>query len=388
MPERSMRRIDPLAALASFPLTVLSACAAPLTAVFLMLQHINDVDYPMVMIAALALVVVASALMVVQVTAANAVRSQFSTAAHAVIVGLVVVAATLAAFAQWRSNEMLRDDWGPLAVGILLLGIAPYRSIRSLIIAAAASAVAIGTLAAVQAQTMHAEVMDTAVPTMAYVVLAVVPVLALASGGIAYAMAAVQSRERWQRLTEEVARGNSSTLRDPIARSVQHERVTVLDREVVPFFSAVLQEDRITLADTERAQEIASTVRGIMVEEANRSWLHSAVDEISERAGVSPGDVHDPRNLTDRMSFGQRAAVRALLDALFTHPGFQPAGFSAIAASSGSHYSVRITAVVHGKPRVLGRVAAPYLAVIRVVFCVLEVTMRSPNLTLRFSYEH
>jgi hypothetical protein len=388
MPERSMRRIDPLAALASFPLTVLAACAAPLTAVLLMLQHIDDIDYPLVMVAALILLTIASAGMVLRVAAANAVRSQFSTAAHAVIVGLAIVAAALAAVAQWRSNEMLRDDWGPLAVGILLLGIAPYRSIRSLIIAAGASAMAIGSLAAVQAQTMQAEVMDTAVPTMAYVVLAVVPVLALAAGGVAYAMAAVQSRERWQRLTEEVARANASTLRDPIARSVQHERVAVLNREVVPFFSAVLQEDRVTRSDTERAQGIASTVRGIMVEEANRSWLRSAVDEISARAGVEAGDVHDPRNLTARMTFGQRAAVRALLDALFTHPGFQPAGFSAIAASSGSHYSVRITAVVHGKPRALRRVAAPYLAVIRAVFCVLEVTMRSPNLTLRFSYEH
>lgn len=388
MPERSMRRIDPLAALASFPLTVLAACAAPLTAVLLTLQHLNDVDYPLVMAAAFVLLIAASALMVFQVVAANAVRSQFSTEAHVFVVVLAVSAAALAAAAQWRSNDVMRDDWGSLVVGILLLGVAPYRSIRSLVIAAAASAVAMGALAAVQAQTMHSLVMDTTVPAMAYVVLAVVPVLALASGGIAYAMAAVQSRERWQQVSEEVARTNASTLRDPIARSAQQERVNVLDREVVPFFSTLLRDERVTVTDTNRAQEIATTVRGIMVDEANRSWLQSAVDEIALRSGVAAGEVHDPRNLTGRMTFGQRAAVRALLDALFTHPGFEPSGFTAIAASSGSHYSVRLTAVVHGKPRALRRVSSPYLAVIRAIFCVLEVTMRSPNLTLRFSYEH
>jgi hypothetical protein len=383
MPERSMRRIDPLATLASFPLTVAAACAAPFLAVLLTSQHLDDIDSAFVMFVAIVVLVVACVLLVVHVMLANAVRRQFSAFAHSVIVVLGVLAALLAAVAQWRSNELLRDDWGPLAVGVLLLGLAPYRPIRSLFISAAGAAFVIGGLAAVQAQQI-----GSAAPTMAYVVLAVVPVLAPAAAGIAYAVAAVQSRERWQRMTEEVARANASNLRDPIARSVQHERVALLEREVVPFFTSVLQQVEITPADTARAHNIAKTVRGIMVVEANRSWIGATVDEVADRAGVERGYVSDTERLSDRMSFGQRAAVRALLDALLTDPGFEPASFSAAVTASGSRSSVRITATLHEKPRGLSRTVAPYLAVIRAVFLDLEVTVRSSDLTLRFSYEH
>jgi hypothetical protein len=384
MVERSMRRIDPLATLASFPLTVAAACAAPLVAVLLTAQHIDEIDSPGLMASALLVLLAACVLLVNRVLSANAVRQQFSSLTHLTIVGLVVLAAVLAAAAQWRSNDMLRDDWGALAVGILLLGIAPYRSIRSLIISGAVAAAIIGGLAAVQAQPMVSEV-----PTVAYVVLAMTPVLALAAGGVAYAVAAVQSRERWQLVTEEVARANASNLRDPIARSVQQERVTLLDREVVPFFSGLLSRDSITPNDAEHAQRIATTVRSIMVAEANRSWLGSTIDELAERAGVGPlGAVMDLGKVSDRMTFGQRAALRALLDALLSHPGFNASTFSAVAAASDNRCSVRITASVCARPRTVNHVVAPYLAVIRAVFCDLEVTVASPDLTLRFSYEY
>jgi len=384
VPERSMRRIDPLATLASFPLTVAAAAAAPIIAVLLTMQHLDEIDSAAIMVAALLVLILACATLVSRVMAANAVRQQFSAGTHLTIVGLAVLAATLASIAQWRSNEMLRDDWGPIAVGILLLGIAPYRSIRSLIVSGGIAAVLIGLLTAIQAQPMVSPV-----PTMAYVVLAMTPVLALSAGGVAYAIAAVQSRERWQLVTAEVARAHASNLRDPIARSVQQERVTLLDREVVPFFTSVLQRQTITADDTERAQRIAGTVRGIMVAEANRSWLGATVDEIATRRGIPPLDVvSDPSRSTDRMTFGQRAAARALLDALISHPGFDPNAFTAATVTTPTHFSMRITATVASRPRRLNKVVAPYLAVIRAVFCDLEVTVASPNLTLRFSYEH
>ena len=384
MAERSMRRIDPLATLASFPLTVAAASAAPIIAVLLTVQHLDEIESPAIMVAALLVLMTACATLVFRVMAANAVRQQFSAVTHLTIVGLAVLAATLASIAQWRSNEMLRDDWGPIAVGILLLGIAPYRSIRSLIVSGGVAAVLIGLLTAIQAQPMVSPV-----PTMAYVVLAMTPVLALSAGGVAYAIAAVQSRERWQLVTAEVARAHASNLRDPIARSVQQERVMLLDREVVPFFTSVLQRQSITVDDTERAQRIAGTVRGIMVAEANRSWLGATVDEIATRRGIAPLDaVTDPGRSSDRMTFGQRAAVRALLDALISDPGFDPNTFTAATVTSTTQFSMSITATVASRPLRLNKVVAPYLAVIRAVFCDLEVTVASPNLTLRFSYEH
>ena len=384
MPERSMRQIDPLATLASFPLTVAAACAAPIIAGLLTVQHLDEIDSPVIMIAALVVLVMACVILVVRVMAANAVRQQFSAVTHMTIVGLAVLAAALASIAQWRSNEMLRDDWGPIAVGILLLGIAPYRSIRSLVVSGGIAALLIGLLTAIQAQPMVSPV-----PTMAYVVLAMTPVLALSAGGVAYAIAAMQSRERWQLVTAEFARAHASNLRDPIARSVQHERVMLLDREVVPFFTSVLQRQSITTDDTDRAQRIASTVRGIMVAEANRSWLGATVDEIATRVGTPPlNAVSDLGRSTDRMSFSQRAAVRALLDALISHPDFDPSTFTAATATTATHVSMSITATVASRPRCLNNVVAPYLAVIRAVFCDLEVTVASPNLTLRFSYEH
>ena len=384
MAERSMRQIDPLATLASFPLTVAAACAAPVIAVLLTVQHVSEIDSPAIMVAAILILVVACAALVLRVIAANAVRQQFSAVVHITIVGLAVLAATLASIAQWRGNEMLRDDWGPIAVGILLLGIAPYRSIRSLIVSGAVAAVLIGVLTAIQTQPMVSPV-----PTMAYVVLAMTPVLALSAGGVAYAIAAVQSRERWQLVTAEVARAHASNLRDPIAQSVQQERVMLLDREVVPFFESVLQRQTITAGDTDRAQRIASTVRGIMVAEANRSWLGATVDEIAARVGIPPmNTAADPVGASDRMTFGQRAAVRALLDALIGHPDFDPSTFTASTTTSATHFSMLITATVASRPRNLNKVVAPYLAVIRAIFCNLEVSVASPNLTLRFSYEH
>jgi hypothetical protein len=173
---------------------------------------------------------------------------------------------------------------------------------------------------------------------------------------------------------------------------VHDDRVSILNESVVPFLRVVMKQDAVTATDRDRARSIASTIRSAMVADVDRSWLDSILDRLAADRSDSavPGSevVQDPHRAASGMTTEQRVVIRAVLLALYDHPGFDSDGFAILITVNGSVASVTVTAKLDDDESVSRSDLAPYLAVLRIAFGDLQVAFQRPTLTLKFSYEH
>jgi hypothetical protein len=160
----------------------------------------------------------------------------------------------------------------------------------------------------------------------------------------------------------------------------------------VPFFSGLLSRGQIASSDRVAARDIAASIRSVMVADVDRSWLDSVVDEIAtERLNVGvPGSevVEDPHRLASGMTTEQRIVVRAVIIALFDHPGFDPDGFAVVVARDDDWAVVTLSAKLDSDDSIPRSGLAAYFAVLRIAFGDLNLSFQRPTLILRFSYEH
>jgi hypothetical protein len=250
--------------------------------------------------------------------------------------------------------------------------------------AAVISAIFIGFLTLLRAEQLSAHA-----PVFAFVVVAITPMLALCFGACVFSSGLVRSIQKWQRRALVATQNLTRELREGIARSVQQDRVTILNRDVVPFFSEVLAREGITDEDRDRARSIADSIRSVMVAEFDRSWLENLI----ELAGGVGSDhaagvvVVDPDRVAPAMTTDQRTAVRALLVAMIDFPGFDRSDLRIRLSRSGPGCHGRVTAKLDVTDYTLRSALAPYFAVMRAVFADFQIDFAHSTLTLRFSYE-
>jgi hypothetical protein len=332
-------------------------------------------------LALLALALLAAAIFIV-FRQTSAYRAPLGRTSYVLVLVLVVAAYFIHIGATIGHNRFSQDDWGLPAMGLLLLAFAPYRPASEIAVTGAALAcfVGLGTL-------IQEPWFVTKAPPDAFVIVSVTPLVALCFGAVAYSNSMVSSIERWQRRAGSVARGGAATS-VAIARSVQQDRVTILGRDVLPFFTGVVASGSITDADRARAREIADSVRNVMLEEADRSWLETAI-VVAGAAGPdsTPTTIDDPLRLAAGMSTAQRMAIRTLLGAFAQEPGFEHDALRIQLSRDGdlcaAEVSVAFTAT-DGSPKAA---FAPYFALVRSVFEDFEVDFDRPSLRLRFHYE-
>jgi hypothetical protein len=403
--ETGMRDTDPVATAASRPLTVIASATSLVVATLLTAIHPGDLVRPDLM--ALAFVFLGATCFLL-VRSSNEMRGSFTTMEHILVVLLSWAAALLSALAQWPGNEYLRDDWGPYTVALTLVAISPYRPLGSLVVALAASTAFVSGLAALQSS-----LMATVMPVTVFALLGAAPVVLLAGAGIAYARVGV---------CEYVATDRDYTGEQPAGGPVEvteHEqRVMLLAGEVAPLFSWVVQRGNVSAHDIERAGEISAAVRATMVHSANQSWIATATTEAVESAhALSARPSHaaarnvgqllvatrvwDASDLSARMSFDQRTAVRALLEGIFLHDQVRPESFAVRVLEHGGDVQLWIdVSYGHGewdgrpssrvRARHLRKPLGPFLAVARASFEAVDFitysTKQSLKVTLRFSY--
>jgi hypothetical protein len=174
--------------------------------------------------------------------------------------------------------------------------------------------------------------------------------------------------------------------REGIARSVQQDRVTILGRDVLPFFSDVLSRDTIDANDRDRARAIAESIRRVMVDEADRSWLEALIDEVAA-ADAGRRVVWDSGRLASMMTQEQRVCLRALLIALSEVVGFDCGSLRIRLLAESGLAQARLSAVLAVSPRAAKRLIAPYLAVMRASFAKVRVESVHPGIGIWFSYE-
>ncbi|HEY2645028.1 MAG TPA: hypothetical protein VGI56_14840, partial [Galbitalea sp.] len=307
--------------------------------------------------------------------------------------GFVVVAlselAVLVLFtaAVWGAPPTAFIQWAPVVIGLTIAQLAPYRPPKELVGMTIFGAIVSGFLTV-----LRLGVAPSHPPPLVLIVGSVVPLLAFGFGGAAFASALTRTLDRWFARSRSATGGVSDGVRESIVRSVQHDRVSILNDTVVPFFTDLLQRDRLDQDDRTRAQAIANSIRAVMVADVDRSWLDIVVDQVaSQRDGIGTVGsevVQDPQRLAAGMSAEQRTVMRALLLALFGHPGFDPDGFAIVLSSRGRFCNVVLTAKLDADESIPKSGLAAYFAVLRVAFADLRLRFHPPTLTLRFSYEH
>ena len=374
--ERTPQQVDPLGALSARPVTVLAASAALVYAGVMTTTTRMEIASLGATAGALVALVAAG---VVLVLSASPYRAPFRRRSLVALSVLSAGAVVLSAVGTAGRDAFVRDDWPPVAVGVLLLALAPYRPGVEIALAGLGVALVVAVVVVAQSPSFV-----TPVPVTSFVVVAVTPVLALAFAGAAFSRTFTRLVEEWDARASVARSASAEELIESVARSVQQDRVTVLNRDVVPFFTSLVASGTVQEADVERARRIADSLRSTMVAEADRSWLEHLF--AGDGAPVS-GVVVDPDRLAPAMTGEHRTAVRALLVALGATDAVRADDVQVVLRERDGRVDGLLSVPVVGGEASVRHALAPWLAVLRVVFGDLQVDPAPPLLTLRFSYD-
>ena len=342
--QRTPQQLDPLGTYSVWLLPPIAGALAVAYALGSTLAHLDQITSAPFAVLGVVLVVAASALLIWRAVPRNAPlgRTAFiGTLALAVLGSLSFTAST------WGANRVVQDDWGQIVAGVLLLAMSQLRPVRELVIAGLAVALVIGLAAAAQDPFL-----TFMVSPIIYALVAATPPVAMAFGAAAYARAMIRATVRWQDRARAGMAELEPQVRESVARSVQQEFVTTLNREAAPLLERILTDGLITTADSDAAAAIAAQLRAHALHAVAGTWLDDSV----RRAGV------------DRVGMGPDAAAPAVLDAgvLGAVTGDQRAVFGALLmalthASDFAVTGVSVTAVAGSRvaAREAGRVSRP-----------------------------
>ncbi|WP_166804830.1 hypothetical protein [Cryobacterium sp. Sr8] len=406
----TQQRLDPLGALAAWPLAPIMAAISVGNAIIATILQADQIQsQPLAALALLAMVGAGAALVV----GAMPARAPFEPGMHLLVLGLALSASVFEQASKWGHNSRLQDDFGQLGIGLLLLALAPYRPWRQIALSGAAASVVVGALALAQAQYL-----SIIVPPGVYAVVAMTMVLAPAAAGAAYSRRIVRSILAWQTDARRADVVRAAETRGQVAQSVVDEQIAALRAGVIPLLTAVLERGAISPRDIERAGVFAADVRRALVEQVDSTWLDGVVEReratLTERGLAPLLVVSDADRRATAFGPDQRAATAALIGALCELRGFDPG--SLVVQVTGSERrglgrlpyraiparykelhnprpraphvdTVTVQAGVDLPTRRLRKALRPYLGVLRAVFVRVRVKVRHPLVTITFDDE-
>ncbi len=229
----------------------------------------------------------------------------------AVAYALVAIATVLNSLSCLGTNLAIRDDWGLVTIGLVLMAAAPFRTFTEL-----GTYTAISTALAAMLAVLHSFTsLDPGIPGAVIVLVAAAPALAFGLGSVAYARQLLlgiyaerlDQAESRERQFDELRR---TFVDDDLVGSIGPLR-----EEIVPFLARVRQSGVLTVDDRVRAGVLAQTLHAAIVEARQADSLGDHVAALIDESGLSP-----------RLHEDDRATLRALLIAL---------GNSACAAPDG-----------------------------------------------------
>lgn len=376
--ELTQQQLDPAAGFELRRAILLVLAILPALLMTLAAVRFMNSSSPLTALVAIGLVAVACAIVAVAISPARAPVPRF---VHVTVLVLGVGALVTDVSAGWSSDPNGRNNLIPIAVGVLTLALSPYRPPRELAVGGVVISGVVGAIALA-----HAQVSPSSVLPWLDVVTWIAPLFALSLGATVFGYGMVRELERWRDHVASKAIATAPIVRQEIRRDVQRNRVSILNRDVVPLFARVLERGDVTDADKAEAAEIADAIRGVMVAEVDRNWLDSGVARFLPGGVGDDNPVIDPDRLSPLMSVDERAALRALILAMFSAPTFHPDGFSI--EFTGEPRQVRGTLSAHldHRDRATRSIVDPYLAVMRVMFPGLTLKISPSAIRLEFSY--
>jgi hypothetical protein len=339
-PGLSYQQLDPVGSYGSRPITlVMSLGVVGLAAGATALSWPAVSDPPTAFLA-----IVATAIAALGITFwSSPLRAPFRWSGFLIVVASAGLSLVLSTLSTWNASTELDDQWAPITVGLILVQLSSYRPARELVAATVLGGILAGFVAV-----LHPTFGGSVLPPLVRVLDAALPLVALGAGATAYSAVLVRSLGRWYAQSGVGDRSDSAAVRERVVRAVHDDRVSILNHSVVPFLAGLLERDAVTEADRSHARSIADTIRSAMVADVDRSWLDSIMDHLALQREDStvPGSevVQDPDRAASDMRTEQRIVIRAVILALFDHPGFDPDGFAITITRRGKAAVVTLAA--------------------------------------------
>jgi len=254
----------------------------------------------------IALLLATLACVIVQVWT-RPLRVPFS-ARHAILpIALGVIAIVLSSISARESMTLVQHWWVPIGVGFVIGSLAPYSSVRSIILYGSLLSVVTG------AGAWYGFLTPVRVwPELSVVVIA-------ASGMIMATVSTATFTHVVVSTTQLLQTGAGTPLPESeqasveAARRVERRTLARLGTRVAPFLQGIADAGTVTESDRAVAGQLARKLRSDLVSQANRSWL-------DEFALFGPILVVDPDRRADHMNTVQRTALRGLLTAVLKNP--------------------------------------------------------------------
>jgi hypothetical protein len=231
----------------------------------------------------------------------------------AVAYALIAIATVLNSLSCLTTNTLIRDDWGLLTIGLVLMAAAPFRTYAELGTYTTISAALAVLLAVLHDFTSF----SGSIPLGVIVVVAVAPSLAFGLGAVAYAWQLLQGIYA-ERLEQAASRERQF---DELRRTFVDDDVVgsigSLREEIVPFLARIRRTGVLSVDDRVRAGVLAQTLQGAIADARRADSLGDHVAELIDPDGLSP-----------RLHEDDRATLRALLIALNNSRHAAPGGIT------------------------------------------------------------
>ncbi len=374
----TQQEADPIGGMAAASLVTIGACLALGISVALTVVHWDQVRFPIAAVLAVALVAAAG---VVAAVSAMPARAPFAPERLWIIVALAVGAAIAEYLSTIGANVSYYDDFGPLAIGMLILSVAPYCTWFSLLLSGVLAATVLSILVLGSGAALAPDA-----PIGTLIALNSAAVLALSAAASGYSYAVVDQSLAWQREVNRAALQRDAALRVGIAKSVQQSRVSVLGREVLPFLAGVMTADRISVADADRARELADALQRALKAGIESTWLDDLGADVQLARGILVV-VDDPTGAAAQLADEQRAALTALVMWLGDARRSAEVTVAMRAASANGGRRRIVIETLNGSAPPARRELDRFAAVARAVEMQPEVTVTRDNVRVELSHE-
>jgi len=235
-------------------------------------------------------------------------RPRFTTRHAIVPLAMAIGAVALSTFSMRESTVLVQHWWVPIGAGMLLAALAPYSSVRQLIVYSSVLVVA------TSAGAWFAFMLPSSLwPPLSAMVIAASAVVIASVATSTFSLVIVSTTQKLLANAEPKEVEALETVSVEVARQVERRTLARLGTRVAPFLQGIADSGVVEESDRALAGQLARRLRSDLVNQANRSWLDSL-------ALYGSMYVVDPDHRADSMNTVQRAALRGLLLAVMKNP--------------------------------------------------------------------
>lgn len=288
--EKSPQQLDPLGGITSRLIVIVGGIIAVVIAIGTTAANASEISNPLLAIASIAAL---GSTVAYYVRYSSHYRVPLRLRSHVIICLGSVAAIALEALSQWGTNALVRDDWGPVAMAIVIVTLGSYRPPLHLLVGALASAALVALIAT--GISMSGSLI-TPVPLTVFIVTMATPVLAAGIASAAFSASWIRSHRSW-RLQLDTA-GEVA----PFTEDAPTGHLAFLHGTVIPFLDSIVTTGRVDTDDGARARRLAQELRVLMVLDSEQSWLTGVVDRFD-----------DPARVAHELDSAQRASLRAII---------------------------------------------------------------------------